>query len=133
MDKTMIIDALKSELLTAENILNTEFSFEKAEPNYLRCLDIIKNAPEMRNQFSDLLIGLFETNEVSDEPISFLMHVLRWPEVREWAERKIRKMSNPIATGRTLEKIIEAFSDDWENKEFYEIFSKKNNLLRLDF
>jgi hypothetical protein len=125
MGETMIVDALKNELLSAEKILNVEYSFEKAEPNYLRCLDIIKSSPAMRHQFSDLLISLFETNEVSDEPVAFLMHALRWPEVREWAEKKIRKMPNPIATGRPLEKIIEAFSDDWENQEFYEIFAKK--------
>lgn len=125
MGETIIVDALKSELLAAENILNTEYSFEKAEPNYLRCLDIIKSAPEMRPQFADLLTSLFDTNEVSDEPVAFLMHAQRWPEVREWAEKRIRQMPNPIATGRPLEKIIEAFSDDWENQDFYELFTKK--------
>lgn len=34
-------------------------------------------------------------------------------------------MPNPIATGRPLEKVIEAFSEDWENQEFYELFTKK--------
>jgi len=123
MGATMIVDTLKNELLAAENILNTEYSFEKAEPNYLRCLDIIKSAPEMRPQFVGLLTSLFESNEMSDEPLAFLMHVLRWPEVREWAENNIRRMPNPIATGRPLEKIIEAFSDNWENREFYALFS----------
>lgn len=125
MDEAMIIDALKSELLAAENILNTEYSFEKAEPNYLRCIDIIKSAPEMRPQFVSLFTLLFNANEVSDEPLAFLMHVLRWPEVRAWAENSLRRMPNPIATGQSLEKIIKAFSDDWENQEFYESFSKK--------
>lgn len=125
MGETMMIDAFKSELLAAESILNTEYSFEKAEPNYMRCLDIIESAPHMRPQFSALLTSLFDANEVSDEPLAFLMHVLRWPEVREWAESSIRQMPNPIATGRPLEKVIEAFSDDWENQEFYELFNKK--------
>lgn len=121
----MTVSALKNELLAAENILNTEYSFEKAEPNYIRCLDIIKSAPEMRPQFAKLLTSLFDANEVGDEPLAFLMHVLRWPEVREWAENNMRRMANPIATGRPLEKVIEAFSDDWENQEFYELFAKK--------
>lgn len=125
MGETMIIEALKNELLAAENTLNTEYSFEKAEPNYLRCLDIINGAPEMRPEFANLMTSLFDANAVSDEPVAFLMHVLRWPEVREWAETNIRQMSNPIATGRPLEKVIEAFSDDWENQEFYELFAKK--------
>lgn len=125
MGETMMVDALKSELLAAENILKTEYSFEKAEPNYLKCLQIIRSAPEMRPQFAELLKLLFDTNEVSDEPIAFLMHVLRWSEVRAWAEQKMRQMHAPIATGRPLEKIIEAFNDDWENQEFYELFAKK--------
>lgn len=125
MGETMIVEKLKNELLAAENVLNTEYSFEKAEPNYLRCLEIIKNAPEMRLQFSTLMTSLFDSNQVSDEPLAFLMHALRWPEVREWAEDKIHQMPNPIATGRPLEKVIEAFGDDWENQEFYELFSKK--------
>lgn len=125
MGKAMMIDDLKRELLAAEHILNTQYSFEKAEPNYLRCLEIIESAPEMRPQFSELLKSLFDANEVSDEPLAFLMHALRWPEVREWAEGSIRRMSNPIADGRPLEKVIEAFNDEWENKEFYELFRKK--------
>ncbi|WP_218080550.1 hypothetical protein [Anthocerotibacter panamensis] len=125
MDSTVNIGALSSELLAAENILNTEYSFEKAEPNYLRCLDIIKKAPEMRPQFVDLLTTLFEAKEISDEPVAFLMHALQWSEIREWAEDKIRQMPNAVATGGPLEKVIEAFSDDWKNQEFYELFSKK--------
>ena len=125
MGEAMMIDTLKSELLAAENILNTEYSFEKAEPNYMRCLDIINSAPNMRPQFSELLTSLFDADEVSDEPLAFLMHVLRWHEVREWAERSIRQMPNPITTGRSLEKVIEAFSNGWENQEFYELFTKK--------
>lgn len=123
MGNSMIVDMLKSELLAAENILNTEYSFEKAEPNYLRCLEIINGAPEMRQQFAVLMTSLFETDQVSDEPLAFLMHVLRWREVRDWAEDKLREMPNPIATGRPLEKVLEAFNDDWENREFYDLFS----------
>ncbi|SFF96627.1 hypothetical protein SAMN05518865_106326 [Duganella sp. CF458] len=125
MGETVMMNALKSELLAAENILNTEYSFERAEPNYVRCLEIIGGNPEMRPQFSELLTSLFDAGLVSDEPLAFLMHVLRWSEVREWAEISIRQMPNPVATGRPLEKVIEAFGDDWENEEFYLMFSKK--------
>ncbi|WMW80822.1 hypothetical protein RF679_00740 [Undibacterium cyanobacteriorum] len=123
--KTMIIQELKNELLAAENILNTEYSFEKAEPNYCRCLEIIYGAPESKSQFVDLMTSLFESNQVSDEPLAFLMHSLRWPEIRAWAENKLRQMPNPIATGRPLEKLIEAFNEDWENQQFYELFTKE--------
>jgi hypothetical protein len=125
MGETMMINMLKNELLAAEHILNTEYSFEKAEPQYLRCLEIISGAPAMKQQFAALMTSLFEANQISDEPLAFLMHALRWQEVRDWAEKKIREMPNPIATGRPLEKVIEAFDDDWENKDFYKVFSKE--------
>ena len=118
------IDALKNELLEAERVLYTEYSFEKAEPNYLRCLEIIESAPGMRPQFAALLMSLFTEKEISDEPIAFLMHKLRWPEIRDWVERDLAQMKNPMANGGPLEKIIMAFSENWENKEFYHLFSK---------
>jgi len=105
--------------------LNSEYSFDKAESNYLRCLEIIRRAPEMRSEIIDLLKSLFDTRAISSEPVAYLMHVLRWPEMRDWAEVKLSQLPNAIATGAPLEKMIEAFSDDWENREFYKLFSTK--------
>jgi hypothetical protein len=58
---------------------------------------LIRNHPEMRTHVVRLLTSLFEANEVSDEPLAFLMHDPRWQEIREWAEITLKKMTNPIA------------------------------------
>lgn len=120
MGSSKIIDEFKSELLAAELILNTDYSFELAEPNYLRCLDIIRNSPKMQSEFALALIALYEEKSISDEPIAYLMHVLRWPEVASWVERKLRDDPDAVATGSSLEKVLTAYGDNWENREFYE-------------
>jgi hypothetical protein len=114
-----MINDFKRELLAAEKVLDTEYSFELAEPNYLRCVEIVRAHPDMRAQFVSSLIGLYEAKEVSDEPVAYLMHVLRWPEVASWAEERLRTSPDPIATGASLEKVLAAYDENWENKEFY--------------
>jgi len=119
MGENKVILTLKQELLAAENVLCTEYSFDLAEPNYIRCLEIIKNAPELQPQFEELLILLFQENKVSSEPIAYLMHTLKWPKIYEWAEQKLRNDPNPIAIGAPYENILKAFDNEWENREFY--------------
>jgi hypothetical protein len=124
MTKEMIIAALKSEILAAEEVLNTQYSFELAEPNYNRCLEIIKSAPELQPEFSELLISLLESEAVSDEPVAYLMRVLRWEEVRAWAKNELALMSDVMITGVVHLRVLEAYEADWENEEFYARFLK---------
>jgi uncharacterized protein (DUF1778 family) len=119
-----IVVLLRKELLSAENILNTEYSFDLAEPNYRRCLELINGSQVNRTEVLNLMTSMFENREVSEEPIAYLMHILRWHEVREWAEKLLACMDNPMLYGRPLEKILEAYSDSWENRDFY-TFSDK--------
>ncbi|WP_048438931.1 hypothetical protein [Caenimonas sp. SL110] len=120
MDSAELITQVRDELLRAENVLNTDFSFELAEPNYLRVLALMASAPQLQPQFEDLLITLFRDHKVSDEPIAYLMHRLRWPNVRQWMDAQLLAMPDAIATGAPSEKVIAAYSDDWENREFYQ-------------
>lgn len=123
MGGSKVIQALKQELLAAENVLCTEYSFDLAEPNYIRCIEIIKSSPELRPQFEELLISLFQENKVSSEPIAYLMHTLRWARVYEWMEQKLRNDPDSIATGAPYENILKAFDNAWENREFYKNIS----------
>lgn len=113
------IDELRSHLLEAERILATEFSFDLAEPCYLRCLEIVRANPDQRVAFAAALTEAFDQGLICDEPVAYLMHVLEWSEVRTWAESCLRAMAHPIADGRPLEKIIEAYAADWGHREFY--------------
>ena len=124
MAKEAIITELKNEILAAEEVLNTKYSFDLAEPNYDRCLEIIESAPELQREFSELLISLLESEAVSDEPVAYLMRALRWESVRAWAKNELAKMSDVMITGVVHLKVLEAYKADWENEEFYVRFSK---------
>ncbi len=110
---------LKAQLSEAENILNTDFSFDLAEPVYRRCLAILLRKDVVRTDATDLMCSMFNSNTLSDEPISYLMHVLRWPEIRVWAETTLRNMEHPLLDGAPLERILNAYDDLWPHREFY--------------
>jgi hypothetical protein len=117
------VDEFRQQLLEAERILDTDFSFDLAEPAYVCCLELVKDNPTERADFAHLLTSLFLEGRISDEPVAFHMHKLRWPEVREWAQGQLNTMAEPVLHGRPFLKIINAFADDWENAEFYKTFS----------
>lgn len=117
------LEALKLELLAAEEVLNTEYSFDLAEPHYVRCLEIIDRQAVSRSNVIALIESLFASKSISDEPVAVLVHKLRWPEFRVWAEKELRKLDRPKVNGRPLEKILAAYGDDWENRVFYKMFS----------
>lgn len=119
MDERGMINKVETELLQAEHLLCTEYSFELAEPNYVRCLEILRSAPEVQRRFEELLIAMFKAKKISEEPLAYLMHQLRWAGVRKWLEDELRSMPNPIATGDPFEKVLAAYDDNWENREFY--------------
>lgn len=114
-----MIESVRAELLRAEHVLSTEFSFDLAESNYVRCLEVIRSAPDAQPQFEILLTDLFQSKQISDEPLAYLMHQLRWSGVRDWLQEQLRSMPDAIATGTSFEKVLDAYSDDWENREFY--------------
>lgn len=116
------IEGLRLELLNAESILNTQYSFDLAEPSYIKCLQQIADMPEQHEQIVKLIIRMFTNGDVSDEPVAFLMHALRWAEIYDWAQGQLASMESPIVNGRPFVKIIAAFKEDWENKEFYKMF-----------
>ena len=110
---------LKNELLAAEHVLDTKYSFDLAEPHYRQCLDIIRCAPALQDEFEEILIDLYSRKQISHEPLAYLMHVLRWPRIRNWLENELMKDPSAIATGADHAKIIAAYNEDWQNKEFY--------------
>jgi len=114
-----VIEQIEAELLQAERVLDTEYSFELAEPHYRNCLALIASAPSRQEEMENLMIRMYSERTISDEPVAYLMHVLKWPKVRSWVERKLAEDTAAIATGAAHENILMAYSEEWKNKEFY--------------
>lgn len=115
----MSASQIRDELMKAERLLNTEFSFDLAESIYRRCLNVIKSTPQDQQEIEQLLVDLFRTKQVSSEPLAYLMHLLRWEGVRLAIEMDLRTLDSPIATGADHAKVLAAFEPEWENREFY--------------
>lgn len=118
-DREDAVTEVRYQLLAAEHLLSTEYSFDLAEPNYVRALAAVRGAPDRLAEFEDLLLELFMTRAISEEPLAYLMHHLRWEGVRHHLEDDMRAIPHPVATGRPIERVLEAYSDDWENRSFY--------------
>jgi hypothetical protein len=119
METSQIVEEITAELLKAEHILNTRFSADLAEPSYKRCLKLIEGNPEIKQLLESQLLELFVSKKISNEPLAYMMHVLRWPRIKTSLERNARAFSNPIIEAVDIAKVLEAYDDDWENKEFY--------------
>jgi len=115
----MIELQVRDELLQAEHVLDTKFSFDQAEPFYRRCLAHIESAPQDREAIEQLLIRLFRDRQISSEPLAYLMHVLRWEGVRHAIEADMRSQASPIITGVEHGKVLDGFDTEWGNKVFY--------------
>lgn len=115
----MIVSQVRDELLQAEHVLNTKFSFDLAEPFYRHCLAQIESAPQDREAVEHLLIQLFRERQISSEPLAYLMHVLRWEGVRHAIEADLRCQSAPIITGVEHGKVLDGFLTDWGHRMFY--------------
>ena len=119
MGKNELISDLHAELVQAEHVLNTQYSFELAEPHYRKCLSLIEHAPAYQSDFEKLLLDMYFEKMISDEPLAYLMHVLRWPNIQTSLESKLANDTAAIATGRAHEKVLSAYDDEWANREFY--------------
>ena len=119
MGENELVNAFQVELVQAENVLDTQFSFETAEPHYRKCLSIIDQAPEYQGEFEMLLLKMYFKQMISDEPLAYLMHVLRWENIKRTLEFELFNDPAAIATGRGHEKVLAAYDDEWLNKDFY--------------
>lgn len=119
MGKNELVNALRAEIVQAEKVLDTQFSFELAEPHYRKCLSIIEQAPEYKGEFEILLLEMYCEQMISDEPLAYLMHILRWENIKKTLEYKLFNDPAAIATGQRHEKVLSAYHDKWANRDFY--------------
>lgn len=113
------LELVREHLLAAEYVLNTEYSFGLAEPHYRKCVALLRHNMGLRVAAARLVAELYSQGNLGDEPIAYLVHVLRWREVAEWARASIAALDNPMLHGGPLENVLEAFENEWEHCVFY--------------
>lgn len=77
---------------------------------------------KVRSTFAIPSLGGLTNGEVPAELIELVAHELRWPELLELARRRIEERFGgdmAFAAGDVARRLSEAYSDDWEDREFY--------------
>ena len=101
------------------------------EPLLVDLLRHIEAHPEGRTEFVDVFLSILGTpgHEPLDAPwevLSFCMHALRWPEVKEAAEAALRERvrANDWRAVNIFQDYVNAFEDDWTTAVVFQHFRK---------
>ncbi|WP_199441409.1 hypothetical protein [Umezawaea beigongshangensis] len=83
---------------------------------------MVVDNPDQRSLFEEEFRGLIHSENFGMlEIVQYSVHVLRWPSVRSAVEFARYEVSD----GRrqyVLMRVLEAFDDDWEEREVFERF-----------
>ncbi|MEU3206552.1 hypothetical protein ABZ702_22315 [Streptomyces cyaneofuscatus] len=114
------IRVVQGVLATAEETCGTE----ELEPELEHALVVLLENPDSRARFQSYMIALIDSpQEGVVETISFLMHVLRWPAVREAVEERLKHPRGNVSNIRLYEAMLDAFSDSWRDRDLFARFS----------
>jgi hypothetical protein len=98
------------------------------EPACLQLLQLIQTHPERRSDFERTFCQLWTKQKVyAADILSFCMHTLRWPVVRQFMEeeRQAALVVKPHDSRFIqAEHVLESFSDDWEDTDLYPYYDK---------
>jgi len=104
---------------------------DKLEPVYEELLRFLEAHPNERAALARLLVEEVKAHRsraaagesrLPIQAIAYCMHVLRWSEVLEAAERENDEFYS-LRMSTAMEPIVGAYSDDWEDRDFYRRFS----------
>jgi hypothetical protein len=102
----------------AETLLRANPDASAAEPIFDSVLAHVRDAPEYRTAVCEALVDLFVNGSLPVELAGYLFHALRWPELRKSFE-KLRTGRRDPRSLYILERMLAAFEDDWDEREFY--------------
>jgi hypothetical protein len=98
------------------------------EPFCLRIVELARAYPELRLEIGDGFKKVVRDRALGDwEIILLCMHILRWPEIKDWAECRRRECiaSSDWRGEPVYRRILEAFEDGWGRDEIYACLPKR--------
>ena len=127
-----IIDSRFDEI--SQNLINAcedpTFGEDKLEPLYMGFLEFLaKNEdhrPQLAKRILDVMKGYRTGREVKGRllpgtAIAYAMHELRWAEIFSFADYENREFY-ALRMETTMSNLMDAYSDEWEDRIFYERF-----------
>lgn len=108
------------------------FGENELEPFYIELLEFLRQNERYRPQLVELILGemrryrtarTVKARILPGMAIAYVMHELRWPEVFNFAQAENREFyAERMET--VMSNLMEAYTDDWEDRIFYERFSR---------
>lgn len=114
----------------SSRILLAGYGVNYAEPALFSVIALLKECPDLKEDFISMVVDAFSMHDPETarggglpvELIELVAHELRWPEIRNAAEKRISDKfmgDKSRAIGDVSVRVINAFDDEWEDREFY--------------
>jgi hypothetical protein len=116
-------DRLRTLFREAWDKLDAAVSLDEAEPQMVALLEEIKTHEEHRAIALELFRNALLSRRSPWEMVQFCMHDLRWPEMRDWLEKRHDECDSIDECDFWVQQ-LDAFKDDWEDAVFYHRYRK---------
>ena len=115
---------LQSLLAAARRACDEGDSTSDFEPAFAEVLQFIQQHPACRvDAVATMAAALHGTQALPWELLAFLMHELRWPEVKVEATRVIEQ-SEDWRIKTALSHVVAAYEEDWPDADLYQRWQK---------
>jgi hypothetical protein len=124
-------DAVCDRIIDADDTLLSE---SELEPSYELLLEFLvqheRDRDELVSYINEIIASYRNVNKSDAKflpglAIAYCMHVLRWHEIYAFADAENKNFySKKMASGMT--EILDAYSDDWDDKDFFRRFIGKH-------
>lgn len=116
-------DELAALLASAVHACDVGASTVDYEPAFGAVLDFIEHEPEIAATAKEMIITGVNNGTLGLELVEFLMHSLRWPEVKQAVETRLDNATDwRIKSG--MSGILDSFEDDWSDAVMYQRYRK---------
>jgi hypothetical protein len=114
--------------------LEEGYGIETVEVALFQIVDMLRENPNLKPQFLEMVEQTFSKrwpyalgeNGVPAELIELATHELRWPEFAVLANTRIQEIfggDKILAISDVAHKVIEAYADDWDDREFFKRYA----------
>lgn len=130
MDSVSARKLLDIQIENALRILSAGFGVNHAEATFFDTIQLLREESALKQYFLERArrtfampdVGRLDSGMVPGDLIELVAHELRWAELRDLASKRIEDFfggNASLAVGDIAHNIAKAYSDDWEDREFY--------------
>lgn len=119
----------------ASRILRAGFGLNYAGSTLFEVVDLLRSNPSLKDEFlvrveaamKSLGAANLDAGALPRELIELVAHEMRWKEILEYAEDRVQARfygDRSLAIGDIATSIVDAYKDDWPDREFYEHYRR---------